>query len=122
MHYEAPPANRLPAEVAALLNWINGAHAEPAILQAGIAFLWFVALHPFADGNGRVARALADLVFCRKQGVVTSLSSVLRMERKDYYGQIEMALKGDLDVSGWLRWFSDRAHHALEPSPSGGGI
>lgn len=113
VHYQAPPADRIASEIGALVDWLAAHRREPALLQSAIAFLWLVAIHPFSDGNGRVARALADMTFCRAQGCTVSLSARLRLDRKDYYPQIESALKGSVDISGWLAWFGERAHGAL---------
>ncbi|WP_039786328.1 Fic family protein [Herbaspirillum huttiense] len=109
VHYEAPPARRLAREVTRLLNWINTANpVEPALLRAGLGHLWFVTLHPFDDGNGRIARAIGDLLLARADGSPQrfySLSAQIQRERKAYYEILERTQKGDMDVTPWLLWF-----------------
>lgn len=108
VHYEAPPAARLPAELARFLGWVNAPDAAPALIRAGLGHLWFVTLHPFEDGNGRVARAIGDLLLARADGSPQrfySLSAQIRRERKAYYDILECTQKGTLDVTGWLLWF-----------------
>lgn len=115
VHYQAPPADRIISEIEALLTWLNANRTEPPLVQAAIAFLWFVAIHPFSDGNGRMARMVTDRTFSLAQGSSGSLCARLRLDRKDYYHHIERALKGGPDITGWLEWFGRRAHKALEP-------
>jgi Fic family protein len=108
LHYEAPPADALPAETARFLAWANEDTGEPALIKAGLAHLWFVTLHPFDDGNGRIARAIGDLFLARADGGgqrFYSLSAQIQRERKDYYDVLERAQKGALDVTDWLSWF-----------------
>ena len=109
VHYEAPPARRLAREVTRLLNWINTTSpVEPALLRAGLGHLWFVTLHPFDDGNGRIARAIGDLLLARADGSPQrfySLSAQIQRERKAYYEILERTQKGDMDVTPWLLWF-----------------
>ncbi len=109
VHFEAPPAKRLPAEMKALLAWLRGpARQLDGLVASGLAHLWFVTIHPFDDGNGRLARALADLVLARADGVTQrfwSMSAQIERERADYYQQLERAQRGGLEVSGWLEWF-----------------
>ena len=108
IHYEAPPASKLDAEAANFLAWANASTAEPALIKAGLAHLWFVTLHPFEDGNGRIARAVGDLFLARADGSPQrfySLSAQIQRERKAYYGILEHTQKGTLDVTEWLAWF-----------------
>ncbi len=109
VHFEAPPADRLASETAAFLAWANAASGEPDLIKAGLAHLWFVTLHPFDDGNGRIARAVGDLFLARADGDTQqrfySLSAQIQRERKDYYTELERAQKGPLDVTPWLAWF-----------------
>lgn len=117
VHYEAPPAARLEDEMARLLAWLEGPADEPALLRAGIAHLWFVTLHPFEDGNGRVARALGDLMLARADGGSQrfySLSAQLLRERNAYYEILERTQKGTLDVTPWLSWFLAALQRAME--------
>jgi len=108
VHFEAPPAEQLETETAAFLKWANGSTGEPPLIKAGLAHLWFVTLHPFDDGNGRIARAVGDLFLARADGSPQrfySLSAQIQRERKDYYHQLERTQKGTLDVTDWLEWF-----------------
>ena len=108
LHYEAPPADALAVETAKFLSWANEEVGEPALVKAGLAHLWFVTLHPFDDGNGRIARAVGDLFLARADGSPRrfySLSAQIQRERKDYYDVLERSQKGTLDVTGWLSWF-----------------
>jgi len=109
VHYEAPPANSLPAELERFLAWVNIPQTqEPALIRAGLGHLWFVTLHPFDDGNGRIARAVGDLLLARADGSPQrfySLSAQIQRERKGYYGILERTQKGTLDVTEWLLWF-----------------
>jgi Fic family protein len=108
LHYQAPPADVLPAEMAKFLSWAKEEAGEPALVKAGLAHLWFVTLHPFDDGNGRIARAVGDLFLARADGSPQrfySLSAQIQRERKDYYDVLERTQKGTLDVTGWLSWF-----------------
>ncbi|WP_420177869.1 Fic family protein [Kerstersia gyiorum] len=109
VHFEAPPANRLAAEMERFLAWLNDtAPQEPALVHAGLGHLWFVTLHPFDDGNGRIARAIGDLLLTRADGSPQrfySLSAQIQRERSAYYDMLERTQKGDLDVTQWLTWF-----------------
>lgn len=117
VHYEAPPAERLEAEMARFLQWINAPTLEPPLIKAGLAHLWFVTVHPFDDGNGRIARAVGDLCLARGDGSPQrfySLSAQIQRERKDYYDILERTQKGTMDVTAWLAWFLDTLHRALQ--------
>jgi Fic family protein len=108
VHFEAPAAPAVAAEMAQFLTWFNTNAPLDAVLKAGIAHLWFVTIHPFEDGNGRVARALTELQLARADASAQrfySLSAQLRQERRDYYAQLEAAQKGGLDITAWLAWF-----------------
>ena len=108
VHYEAPVASRLDQEMAAFLDWFNAeAHIDP-VLKAGIAHLWFVTIHPFEDGNGRIARAIADVALARSEQTSQrfySMSAQIRQERSTYYEMLEKTQKGDLEITPWLIWF-----------------
>ena len=116
VHFIAPAADRLPGEMQRFLAWFNGA-AEGAsegaaeidpVLKAGVAHFWFVTIHPFEDGNGRIARAIADAALARADGVshrCYSMSAQIEAERKAYYRELERAQRGGLDITGWLTWF-----------------
>ena len=119
VHYRAPPAGRLDAEMQAFLDWFNRRGEPEGLLRAGLAHLWFVTIHPFADGNGRVARAIADQALAQSEDSgqrFYSVSSQIREERSDYYGMLERSQKGELDVTGWLVW-SSPAFRARSPGP-----
>ncbi len=108
VHYEAPAAPLLPDEMARFIAWANGADRTDAVLRAGLAHLWFVTIHPFDDGNGRIARAIADLQLARSENSAQrfySMSAQIRHERNDYYDILEHTQKGSLDVTPWLDWF-----------------
>ena len=108
VHYEAPPAHRLEAEMEDFLNWFNVDNEDDPVVKAGLAHLWFVTVHPFEDGNGRIARAVGDLALSRAENSPQrfySLSAQIQRERKDYYDRLEATQKGDLDVTDWLEWF-----------------
>jgi Fic family protein len=121
VHYEAPSAHRLEAEMHTFLNWFEDTtlSCDP-IIKAGLAHLWFVTIHPFDDGNGRIARAITDLTFARSERSAQrfySMSSQIRAERKIYYDTLEATQKGALDVTPWLHWFLaclDRAFDRAE--------
>ncbi|MBF0109292.1 MAG: Fic family protein [Magnetococcales bacterium] len=117
VHYEAPPAARLEVDVANFLAWANADTPEPALIKAGLAHLWFVTLHPFEDGNGRIARAVGDLFLARADGSPQrfySLSAQVQRERKAYYDILEQTQKGTLDVTKWLAWFFGALLRAVE--------
>lgn len=108
LHYEAPPVIALSGEMARFLDWANAETGEPALIKAGLAHLWFVTLHPFDDGNGRIARVVGDLFLARADGSPQrfySLSAQIQRERKDYYEVLERTQRGTLDVTAWLSWF-----------------
>ena len=116
VHFQAPPADTLPAEIARFLAWANAKTGEPSLIKAGLAHLWFVTLHPFDDGNGRIARAVGDLFLARADGSPQrfySLSAQIQRERKDYYEVLERTQKGTLDVTGWLMWFLNTLGQAI---------
>jgi len=108
VHYQAPPAKRVDGEMRAFLEWFNRDAAIDPVLKAALAHLWFVAIHPFDDGNGRIARAIADMALARSENSAQrfySMSAQIRAERKAYYDALERTQKGDLDVTAWIAWF-----------------
>ena len=108
VHFEAPPARRIGSEIAAFLDWFNGNEPADLVLKAGVAHLWFVTIHPFEDGNGRIARAIADLLLARSEETSQqfySMSARICDERKAYYDILEATQKNGLDITPWLRWF-----------------
>ena len=116
VHFQAPPARELPDEITRFLNWINGPADEPPLLRAGLGHLWLLTLHPFDDGNGRIARALGDLLLARADASPQrfySLSAQIQRERKRYYEMLEQTQKGSLDVTEWLLWFLESLQRAV---------
>ncbi|MGD9945687.1 MAG: Fic family protein [Burkholderiaceae bacterium] len=116
VHFQAPPSQTLPAGMARFMAWANQDANEPALIKAGLAHLWFVTLHPFDDGNGRIARAVGDLFLARADGAAQrfySLSAQIQRERKDYYAILERTQKGSMDVTEWLAWFLGTLGRAL---------
>ncbi|WP_440639423.1 Fic family protein [Bradyrhizobium sp. PUT101] len=108
VHYEAPTAEKLDDEMTAFLKWYNTEEKIDPVIKAAIAHLWFVTIHPFEDGNGRIARAIADMSLARSEGIPQrfySMSAQIRSERKTYYDMLESTQKGDLNVTPWLEWF-----------------
>ncbi|ACA95725.1 MULTISPECIES: Fic family protein [Burkholderia cepacia complex] len=117
VHFEAPPAARVPDEIGRFLAWLNAPPAEPLLIRAGLAHLWFVTLHPFDDGNGRIARALGDLVLARADRSPQrfySLSAQIQRERNAYYDVLERTQRGSLDVTEWLAWFLNTLGRAID--------
>jgi Fic family protein len=108
VHYTAPPASRVADEMKVFLDWFNAPATTDPVMKAAIAHLWFVTIHPFEDGNGRIARAIADLALARSEDSPQrfySMSSQIRLERAAYYDNLERIQKGDVDISDWLVWF-----------------
>ena len=121
VHYEAPPAAQLDAEMEAFLAWFNTAQNIDPVIKAGLAHLWFVTIHPFDDGNGRIARAIGDMGLARSEKTSQrfySLSAQIQRERLEYYDQLECTQKGELDVTGWLTWFLDCLGRAITGADS----
>jgi Fic family protein len=116
VHYEAPPATRIQEEIESFLEWFNAPAATDPILKAGLAHLWFVTIHPFDDGNGRIARAIADMALSRSDETrqrFYSMSGQIRIERNDYYDTLERTQKGRLDVTRWQTWFLSCLERAI---------
>ena len=111
VHFEGPAAVRLDREMSGFLRWFNegaGVSVADDVLKAGLAHLWFVTIHPFEDGNGRIARAIADLALARSERTdqrFYSMSAQIRRERNDYYDILERTQNGTLDVTTWMEWF-----------------
>ena len=117
VRYTAPPAERLADETAAFLDWFEGARTMNPVLAAGMAHLWFVSLHPFDDGNGRIARAIADMALARSDDspeCCYSMSARIRVERKAYYDLLEATQRGTLDITSWQVWFLECLARAIE--------
>lgn len=108
VHFEAPAAAKLADEMRRFFEWFNGGAAVDPVLKAGMAHLWFVTIHPFDDGNGRIARAIADLCLARSEQSPQrfySMSAQIRLERNDYYDELEKTQKGGTDITEWQEWF-----------------
>jgi len=124
VHFEAPAAGRLDDEMRAFLRWFNTATGIDPLIKAGLAHLWFVTIHPLDDGNGRIARAIADMSLARSENSAQrfySMSAQIRLERSEYYDMLETTQKGDLDITPWLAWFLaclDRAFDGAETTLS----
>lgn len=124
VHYEAPPANQVQQDIETFIEWFNAPAETDSLLKAGLAHLWFVTIHPFDDGNGRIARAIADMALSRSDESrqrFYSMSGQIRIERKDYYHTLEWTQKGELDVTRWQTWFLsclDRAITAADETLS----
>lgn len=116
VHYEAPDAKRLNKEMTLFLKWFNTHNELDPVLKSGIAHLWFVSIHPFDDGNGRIARAIADMQLTRADEDAQrfySMSAQIRVERKLYYEMLEKTQKGNLDITPWLMWYLNCLQRAL---------
>lgn len=113
IHYQAPASEDVPRQMNAFLTWANDHQKIDAVLKAAIAHLWFVTIHPFDDGNGRISRTITDLFLARADEMphrFYSMSSEIRKQRKAYYAILEKTQKGGLDITDWMEWFL----HCLE--------
>lgn len=116
LHFEAPSAERLEREMKAFLVWLGREDNTDPVIKAGIAHLWFVTIHPFEDGNGRIARAIGDMTLARADGTPDrfySLSSQIQAERKQYYDQLEAQQRATPDITAWLSWYLDCLGRAI---------
>lgn len=121
IHFQAPGADVLDAEMATFLNWFNTHQPLDPVIKAAIAHLWFVTIHPFDDGNGRIARTIADMQLARADNSPQrfySMSAQIRKERKAYYQILEKTQRGTLDITDWLVWFFSCLDRALEDTES----
>jgi Fic family protein len=119
VHYVAPAASRLDAEMGRFLGWLERNEQKDPLLKTAIAHLWFVTIHPFEDGNGRIARAIAEMCLARSDGSAQrfySMSSQILEERRSYYETLEKTQSGSLDITEWLRWFLECLDRAIEHS------
>jgi Fic family protein len=119
VHYEAPPAARVPKDMDRFLGWFEAPGNTDPLLIAGLAHLWFVTIHPFDDGNGRIARAIADMALARSERSTQrfySMSAQIRRQRSDYYTTLERTQKGALDVTPWQEWFLSCLRRSIEGS------
>lgn len=117
IHYQAPDAKRLKKEMTNFLKWFESDQGIDLVLKAGIAHLWFVTIHPLDDGNGRIARAIADMMLARSEHIAErfySMSAQIRLERNTYYDMLERTQKGRLEITPWLEWFLACLDRAIE--------
>ncbi len=117
VHFEAPAAERIDAEMDELIDWIENEKEVDLVLKAAISHLWFVTIHPFEDGNGRITRAITEMILARSDKSVRrfySMSAQIRAERKQYYEVLEKTQKGDSDITGWILWFLDCLQGAIK--------
>ena len=108
VHYQAPPAERVPGEMARFLDWFEEETDLDVLIKAGLSHLWFVTIHPFEDGNGRIGRAVADMVLSRSDDSPQrfySMSAQIQVDRERYYAMLELTRKSGLDATPWLEWF-----------------
>ncbi len=121
LHFEAPPAEHVDHEMKLFLKWLNHEKIMDLVLKAALAHLWFVTIHPFDDGNGRIGRAIADLLLARSEKSshrFYSLSAQIQIERKSYYGILERTQKGNLNTTSWIEWFFSCLGRAIEKAIS----
>lgn len=119
VHYEAPKAETLQKEMSDLIDYINNDNKNDIVIKAGIVHLWFVVLHPFDDGNGRIARALTDMLLSQSDNSALrfySMSSQIQKNRKMYYDILEKTQKGSMDITNWLKWFLENLLTAIKSS------
>lgn len=120
-HFQAPPAKSIQNEIDAFLDWYEDDQGIDLVLKSAIAHFWFVTIHPFDDGNGRIARAIADMTLARSEGISErfySMSSQIRSERKQYYDILEKSQRGSLDITMWLDWYLSCLKGALSATQS----
>jgi Fic family protein len=116
VHFEAPAADRLESEMARFLDWFSRDGSNDPVLKAGVAHFWFVTIHPFEDGNGRIGRAIMDMALARAEGTSErfySMSAQIEAERKEYYLRLERCQRGDIDITAWLEWFLECLRRAI---------
>lgn len=121
IHYRAPEADRVESEMNSFIDWINDPSAAPSLIKSAIAHLWFVCIHPFDDGNGRIARALSDMVLSQAENSrlrYFSMSMQINQEKKDYYRVLESTQRGSSDITEWLIWYMECLNRAIETSDS----
>jgi Fic family protein len=119
VHYEAPTYDRLKKEMAQFIKWFNAPSEIDPVIKSALAHFWFVTIHPFDDGNGRIARAIADMMLARSeksQQRFYSMSSQIQAERKAYYDVLERCQKGTVDITPWMEWFLNCLKHAIAAS------
>ena len=117
VHFEAPSADRLDQEMAGFLQWFGKISGVDPVIKAALAHFWFVTIHPFEDGNGRIGRAIADMALARADGTPErfySMSAQIEVERKQYYDILEASQRGGMDITLWLEWFLECLRRAVD--------
>lgn len=117
VHYQAPNSDRIETEMIKFLDWFESEHEIDFVLKAAIAHLWFVTIHPFDDGNGRITRAITDMTLARSDNSIRrfySMSAQIRVERKQYYEQLEKTQKGNSEITEWILWFLQCLINAID--------
>jgi Fic family protein len=121
VHFEAPSADCLDHEMAGFLHWFGNSSGMDPVIKAGIAHFWFVTIHPFQDGNGRIGRAIADMALAQADGTPErfySMSAQIEAERKHYYDILEASQRGGMDITLWLEWFLECLRRAVDGAES----
>lgn len=119
VHFQAPDAKVIEKEMMQFLDWLNTDYKIDLVIKAAIAHLWFVTIHPFEDGNGRITRAISDMLLARADGIPQrfySMSAQIRNERKEYYKILEKTQRGSLDLTNWIQWFLNCLMNAIHSS------
>ena len=119
VHYQAPEASMIESEINQFLEWFNKDDKQDPVIKAGISHLWFLTIHPFEDGNGRIARAISDMLLAKSDGITQrfySLAAQISKQRKQYYEVLEKAQKGTVEITIWLEWFLESLFNALKSS------
>tara|TARA_B100000809_G_scaffold117307_1_gene115614 strand:- start:44 stop:1306 length:1263 start_codon:yes stop_codon:yes gene_type:complete len=119
IHFEAPNSDRIELEIEKFINWIELENEIDPVLKAAIVHLWFITIHPFEDGNGRITRAITEMFLARSDNSAKrfySMSSQIKTERKQYYEILEKTQKGTLDITNWIEWFLECLKNSFEPS------
>ena len=119
IHFQAPAASEIESEMSAFIKWVNNENTIDPVIKAGIAHLWFLTIHPFEDGNGRIGRAITEMLLTCADGISQryySMSSQIKAEREEYYRQLEFSQRGTLDITDWLEWFLKCLLNALHSS------
>ncbi len=119
VHFEAPGHDRLKSEMSVFLKWFNSTSKIDLVLKSGLAHFWFVTIHPFEDGNGRIARAIADTTLARSEETAQrfySMSAQIQKERNAYYEVLEKSQKGSLDITLWMEWYLNCLKRAINAS------
>jgi len=117
IHFEAPNSDRIDSEMESLINWIESENEIDPVLKSAIVHLWFITIHPFEDGNGRITRAITEMLLARSDNSVKrfySMSSQIRVERKQYYEILEKTQKGTSEITGWILWFLECLKNSFE--------